>query len=181
MSRISINLLPPEFMAAELKASKFHKVQAIGIGVILFMIFLSSLTFALRILQNRTGELLQARLSKAEQRTADLKNTQASLILIKDRVKIIDQYFGIPSKHTTVYNLVDDLMPSSIIINAMTIERSGNLILLGATPDSQILDTFINSLTTNKTSLDLVKEVTIESLNRARDGLYRFTLEVTPK
>ena len=52
METISINLLPKEFTAEEIKQGKFYKIQAVGISVILLMVFLSVLTISLRIFQS---------------------------------------------------------------------------------------------------------------------------------
>ena len=181
MARISINLLPKGFLTQELKSSKFYKVQAIGVAVILGMSFLVSLTVALRILQSNNIVPVQARLTQAEQRVSDLKSTQASLVLLKDRLEVINQYLGIPSKQTSMYDLIDRLVPSSVLINAITIDKSGEAVILASLPDSQTLDNLITSLTGSEGNQELVQEVSIESLNRARDGLYRISLRIKPK
>ena len=181
MARISINLLPKGFLTQELQSSKFYKVQAIGVATVLGMSFLVSLTVALRILQSNNIVPVQARLTEAEQRVSDLKSTQASLVLLKDRLEVINQYLGIPSKQTSMYDLIDRLVPSSVLINAITIDKSGEAVILASLPDSQTLDNLITSLTGSGNNQELVKEVSIESLNRARDGLYRISLKIKPK
>ena len=54
MAKVTINLLPLEFREQDLNNAKFYKVQIIGVAVVLLIIFLSSLTVALRILQSKT-------------------------------------------------------------------------------------------------------------------------------
>ncbi len=181
MARISINLLPEGFLTQELKSSKFYKVQAIGVAIILGMSFLVSLTVALRILQSNNIVPIQARLTEAEQRVSDLKSIQASLVLLKDRLEVINQYLGIPSKQKSMYDLIDRLVPSSVLINAITIDKSGEAVILASLPDSESLDNLITSLTGSESNQELVKEVSIESLNRARDGLYRISLKIKPQ
>ena len=51
--KIAINLLPIEFTEQEVKRAKFIKIQTIGVFVILLMVFLSSLSVALVILQSQ--------------------------------------------------------------------------------------------------------------------------------
>lgn len=180
MAKISINLLPPEFLAEEIKASKFYKIQTIGVAVIVGMSLLSSLTIALRILQSHNIVLVEARLVNAEQRASDLKSTQVSLVLLKDRLKIISQYLGIPSKQTTMYELIDKLITPSILVNAITVDRSGETVLVAAISDSESLDKLIENLTTKESNGGIVKAVSIESLNRGKDGSYRVSLKIKP-
>ena len=59
MSQIAINLLPYEFREQEIKRTKFYKLQSIGIGIIMLMVFLSSLTVALRVLQSQNISQIQ--------------------------------------------------------------------------------------------------------------------------
>lgn len=181
MARISINLLPTEFLTQKLKSSKFYKVQAIGVAIILGMSFLVSLTIALRILQSDNIVQVQARLTEADRRVSDLKSTQASLVLLKDRLEVINQYLRIPSKQTSMYNLIDKLVPSSVFINTIVVDRSGEVQVVASLSDSQTLDNLITSLTAKESNQDIIKEVSIESLNRARDGLYRISLKIKPK
>ncbi|MDP3758371.1 MAG: hypothetical protein Q8Q86_01500, partial [Candidatus Daviesbacteria bacterium] len=66
--KISINLLPLEIIELEIKKTKFYKIQFVGIAVILSLVFLASLTVALRILQSRNISEVQAKLSQIEQK-----------------------------------------------------------------------------------------------------------------
>lgn len=181
MARISINLLPPEFITEEIKKSKFYKVQVIGVAIILAMAFLTSVTFALRILQSRNVADVQVRLVQAQQKVSDLKSTQAQLVLLKNRLIAINQYLGTPSKQSAMYGLIDSLIPPSILINAISIGKSGEVTLIASIPDSQTLDDLISKLTIKENNQDMVAETSIESLNRTRDGLYRISLKIKPK
>ena len=67
-NRISINLLPPEFLAEDIKRIKFVKIQTIGIGIVLVMIFLASLTVSLRILQSYNIAQIQNKLGQIEEK-----------------------------------------------------------------------------------------------------------------
>lgn len=180
MAKIAINLLPPEFMAEKLKVIKFYKVQAIGVGIILVMIFLTSIIIALRIIQSRTTSLVAGRLAEAEEKATQLKSTQASLVLLKDRLKVIDQFLGIPSKQTSIYKLIDELIPSSVAVNVISIEKSGELTLLASVSDYQTLDRLINDLTNKETTQGRIKEVSIDSLNRTKESFYRISLKIIP-
>lgn len=181
MARISINLLPPEIITRELKKANFYKIQFAGIVVILTFVFLASLTVALRILQSRHISEIQAKLTQTQQRVSDLKSTQASLLLLKDRLTVIDQYLGVPSKQASIYKLIDKLISSSVTISAMTINKAGDVVLLVLVPDAPSLDDLIGKLTTKDNNEEKISQVGVESINRGRDGFYRMSLKIKPK
>lgn len=170
--KISINLLPPEITAVQLKKAKFYKVQAIGVAIILTTVFLTSLTLALRIFQSRNIVLYQTKLARAQQKILDLKDTQASLFLLKNRLATINQYLGVSSEQSSMYQLLDKLIPTSIVINAVTVNKSGEAVLLALAPDAVSLDVLMSNLT--------FSQVSVESLNRGRDGIYRVSLKIKP-
>ncbi|MBI2330341.1 hypothetical protein HYU94_03045 [Candidatus Daviesbacteria bacterium] len=160
--KISINLLPP-------------------VTVILLLVFLTSLTLALRILQSNNIVLSQVKLTKAEEKVSGLKNTQASLFLLKNRLTTIKEYFGVPSKQSSIYQLIEKLIPESVITNAITVDKSGEVVFSALIPDSVSLDLLINSLTGKESNEGKIEEISIESLNRGRDGAYRVGFKIKPK
>ncbi|MCR4305958.1 MAG: hypothetical protein NUV73_02655 [Candidatus Daviesbacteria bacterium] len=180
MAKISINLLPPEIIAREIKKTKFYKIQAIGIAVILVMIFLASLTMALRILQSRNITEVQAKLGQTEQKVSNLKSTQASLFLLKNRLVVIDKYLGVPSKQAAIYKLIDSLIPPTVVINAININKTDEVVLLALVPDAVSLDTFVNNLTGTEENEGTISKVSVESLNRGKDGFYRVSFKIKP-
>lgn len=179
--RIAINLLPPEIRAQEIKKAKFYKIQFIGVTVILVMVFLSSLTVVLRILQSRIIAAVQAKLNQAEQRITDLKETEASLFLLKNRLTVINQYLGVTSKQSSMYQLVDKLTPPSVVIISVTIDKKSDTVILAGVPDPLSLDTLIENLLSKERNEDRVKNIALESLNRGKDGFYRVSFTVKSK
>ncbi len=179
--KISINLLPAEIIAQEFKKAKFYKIQFVGVAIILIMIFLASLTVALRILQSHNITVVQAKLNQTEQKAVDLKDTQASLFLLKNRLSIIDQYAGVSSKQSAMYRLLDKLIPQNVFISAITINKVDETILLASVPDAVSLDILMNNLILKENNEDLISKVSIESFNRGKDGFYRISLKISPK
>lgn len=175
---ISINLLPPEFLTAEVKRAKFVKVQTIGIGIVLVMIFLSSLTVALRILQSYHISQIQNKLGQIEEKVLGLKNRQASLILLKNRLVAIGQYLGEPSAQNKMYKLLDQLIPESVSITALSLDKLGNTTIIAAVPNTTTLDNLMLNLLSKDRNEGKIGQVAIESLNRGRDGVYRLILKV---
>lgn len=180
MAKISINLLPSEIMARELKEAKFYKLQFAGIAIVLVMVFLASLTLALRILQNQSLAAIQATVAEEGQRVSDLKETQASLLLLKNRLNVINQYLGIPSAQSTMYELLEKLIPFSISVNALSIDKGKGVTILATAPDSFALDDLVNNLTNQETNEGKISQISVEALNRGRAGFYRVSFKFVP-
>lgn len=178
MAKISINLLPPEVVAEQLKRTKFYKIQSAGIAIILLMTFLTSLTVAFRILQSRNIVAAQSKLDESSKQVSAYKSTEASLFILKNRLTVIDQYLGVPSEQSAIYRLIDKLIPSSVAVNSLTINKTGDVIVLSSVPDSVALDNLVNNLTSKESNEGKISQVSIDSLNRGRDGMYRVSLKL---
>ena len=183
MAKISINLLPAEFLQEEGKRTKFYKIQAIGIFVILLMVFFSSLSVALRILQSQSVKNVQIRVTAAEERIGQLKDTQASLILLKNRLSAINEYLNKPSAQAQLYAILGKIIPSNVGISSISIDKSGQAQVLASVPDSSTLDNLISSLVNTETNGGKIEEVSMDTVSRGKDGDYRinFRLKTSTK
>lgn len=178
---ISINLLPIEFTQTEVKRQKFVRIQAVGVGVILFMVFLSSLTVALRLLQSKNIDLVQSKVAHAQQQVSSLKDKQESLVILKNRLSTINQYLGTPSKQNSMLTLLSKLLPSSFSLNSISVDKGGDAVVVFLAPDPQTLDNFVASLTNSETNGDQIVSVSIDNLIRGRDGVYKVSLKIKAK
>lgn len=181
MAKLSINLLPKEFTQEQVKRAKFYKVQLLGVAVILLMTFLASVTVALRILQSHHMGLLEAKLAEEEGRINNLKDRQASLLIIKNRLVTIDKYLGSNSNQADIYKLIDDLLPSQVSVTSLSVDRLGQVLLSAVVSDAQSVDDFISDLVDKEKNQQKVTQVSIDSLNRGRDGFYRLGIRIKPK
>lgn len=181
MAKIAIDLLPLEFRAEEVKKAKFVKIQTIGVSIILLMVFLSSLTIALRILQTKQISLVQAQLNQSENRINNQKTTQASLVLLKNRLTTINQYLGTDSKQSQMYKLIAKLLPSAVTISSISVSKEGEVVILATAANGEALDALINNLTSANSNQGKIKEVSAETINRGKDGIYRLTFKIMPK
>lgn len=181
MTKIAINLLSEEFKIAELKRAKFYKVQTIGVAAILIMVFLSFLTVSLRFLQSQNLKQLQGKISAAQDKIIDLKDTQKTLILLKDRLMAIDQYLDHPSKQAQMYNLVAEVLPKSISVSSISVGSTGDVLVLGVARDGESLDKAIADLTLSESGKEKVGQVILDGISRGREGIYRVTFKIKPK
>ncbi len=178
--KISIDLLPIEFKADEIKKAKFYKIQILGVAVILLIIFLSSLTVALKILQTQNISQAEAKLDKIQQQVGGLKDTQSSLVILKDRLTAINQYLGVPSRQVQVYKLIYQLLPASVSVNSISIDKVGEVLVLATVSDASVIDQIINNMLSAEISEGKISQVKVETLSRGRDGIYRLSLKVKP-
>lgn len=181
MTRIAIDLLPLEYREQQLKGVKFLKIQTIGVAVILFMIFLASLTVALRILQSQNISQIKKNITQSEQRVSDQKSTEALLFLLKNRLATINQYIDTPSNQSRMYKLITELIPPSVILSTISVDKSGEALIVAVAPDSTSVDTMINNLTDKNINQNKIKEISLENINSGRDGVYRLSIKVKPK
>ncbi len=149
--------------------------------MILFLIFLSSLTVALKILQTQRLKQTENQLNDATQRVVSYKDRQVTLTALKNRLTAIDKYIGVTSLQAGLLNLINTILPSSAAVSALVIDRSGEIVLSATVSSSSDLDQIINSLTDKDKNHGKISQVSIESLNRSRDGAFRVNLKIKPK
>ncbi len=181
MTKIAINLLPLEFKDQEIKTAKFYKIQTLGILVILLMIVISSLTVALRFLQSKKVVELQSKFDQAEQKVSSFKNSQASLLILKNRLIAINQYWQSPSKQTLSYGLISKLIPPSVSVSSISVDNSGEVLITAQAPDGATMDSVITNLTSQDINQDKISQVALDSVNRGQDGIYRLSLKISTK
>lgn len=178
MSLISINLLPEEFIVEQTKKLKFVKIQSISIAILLLTFFLASLTIALRVLQSQRINQVQGKLTEIESQISGYKTVEDNVVLLKKRIGSINQYLGVSSKGALIYEFVEKNIPSRIIINSLTIDKSGDVFLTLVLPDSISLDAIVNGLLEAQTEKVKIKEISLDGLSRGRDGTYRLSLKL---
>lgn len=179
--KISIDLLPPEFRTEELRKAKFYKIQILGVATVMLMVFLAALTLGLRVLQSQNIARISNQLDQTEEKISGLKTTQASLMVLKNRLTAINQYLGTSSKQSEMYKLINKLIPPSVIVSAFTVEKNSQIVFLALVPDVNSLDNMIESFTNKDLSGGKINQVSIDSLSRAREGIYRVSFKVQPK
>lgn len=181
MERISINLLPQEFISEQIQKTRFYKIQSAGIFVILTMIFLSILVVSLRVLQSSQLNTAGAKASEAEQRVTNLAARQSSLIFLKDRLLSIGQSIGVSSKQAGMYALINELLPQPLSVNQISIGVGGEVLFSATTSNLESIDQLIEDLLDKERNEDKISSVAIEALNRGRDGIYRISFKIVAK
>ncbi len=179
--KLAINLLPIEFRQQDIKNAKFYKVQTIGVIVILLMIFSASAVVALRIFQSKNITQIQSKLSQSEQKISSLKTTESSLFLLKNRLTTIGQYLDNPSAQSEIYKLIIKLLPPAVSVSSISVSKSSEVLILATAADGDSLDRLINNLISKDSNQDKINQISLESLNRGKDGTYRVSIKIKAK
>lgn len=177
--KISINLLPDEFIAEELKKGKFYRVQAIGIFIILFMIFLSMLTVSLRVFQSSGIKSSEVILANAQSKVNSHSSKQTKLVYLKNRLEVISKELGISSKQVEMYGLVESLLPTSVNVITESIGTDGKILISAVVPDPVVLDSMFSDLLNVEKNEGKISKIVVEGIGRGRDNSFRvnFTIE----
>lgn len=181
MEKISINLLPLEYATEEIKRAKFYKVQLLGVVAILLVVFFTSLAVALRILQSQNIREVQTTLSQEEERVSRLKDRQTSLLVIKNRLSTINQYLGVTSKQVSTFNLLNQLLPPQLAISSLSVNRSGDAFIVALAADNLTLDNLVSNLISKDDKSQKISQMSIDTLTRGRDGIYRISFKLKMK
>ncbi len=178
---MDINLLPIGYTKLRKRDTKFYQVQTISIYLLLLLIFVTSITVALRFLQTQQIKAAEANLQEFNLQVSSLKSKEASLVILKDRLTTIDQISTVPSKQRSVYNLVNGLIPPNLTLSFVSVDRSGNMLLSIVAPNFSSLDGLLATLGSTQKNENKITSTSLESFSRSRDGLYRASLKIVPK
>lgn len=177
---IHINLLPPEFAAAQKQGEKFLLVQSISVVMLLIFIFLATVTVAIRVLQHQSFSAVQTEADSLTQKVDGFKNKESALVLLKEKLNAINSIESKPSKQSSLYYLIAQLIPADTSIGSLNIDKTGNVIFSLVSPDVNSLENLLAKLNSEEAEAQFSK-VVIESLGRGRDESLRINLKVTSK
>ena len=175
---ISINLLPKQEAEIVAKQIKFKKVQFIGTLIIALLLFLVSATFGLVIFQNSRLKKSENKLSQAKKAVEQSKTKEVSLLVLKDRIKEIQRLKDQPSKPALVLEMVNKLVPQSVYLSIISIDKNSSANLVLTSPDIEALDNLLSDLLDKQKNEDLVKSITLDNFSRGKEGTYRVALKL---
>jgi len=175
---LNINLLPAEFRVDQKSQKKFQIVQKISIAILLVLVFLASGATAFRIFQSQDITKIEDQAKQGEQRVVAKKTSEATLVVLKNRLTLINQIQKSSSNNTLVYQRISGLIPPDVTTSSLSVDRSGNMLLSIIAPNTQSLEGMLNNLT-SKEAFDAISSIELQSLSRGRDGVFRSSLKIT--
>lgn len=175
MATININLLPFEDAIRQKKEGRFKIIQRISIFLLISLIFLATAGFITLYLQKQNINKVESQAYSAEQDVASLKDKEAALFVLKNRLVTINQLLKVPGQQADIYEMVVQNLPRSVSIASVVIDKNGNIIQSLVVPDGATLDSILDSYLAKATKID------VESLSRGRDSVYRVNLKIQTK
>lgn len=181
MEKIKINLLPPEYTTELLKQIKFDKVQAIGLASMIVVAFISSLITTFALIQAQSVKQAQARLNTVESQVNQLKDTQAQVLLLKNRLTSINKYLEVPSKQSAMYELMSKLLPGSANLGSMAIDRSGDVLASVVVSDASVVDDMFGDFLNNEKNENRIDSVLVENISLGKNSIYTLNFRIKTK
>lgn len=179
MINISINLLPKEILLQRQQNTKLRFLTVLSMGLLILLIFLSSATLAMRIAQNLEFRKASDNVVYAQEREASLKSKEAQLVFLKERLSLIDSFSQKDKKIKEMFNLVLNLIPLDIQISELSVDKTGNMVILLSTNNLFSLEKMTEDLGNKEKNSNLIKKISMEGLTRGKDGIFRFSLKIT--
>lgn len=176
MDKLKINLIPPEIKEKAKKEAKRSLVIRISIGLLGLLILATSGILAVIIFQNVTLQSLNASLEEEKGKVAKLKDKEAVVFFLKNRLDSINKFSATRYTQSDVFELITSLYPVGVDVLSLKIDRTEKVQLQGKTDSTASLDSLFNNLTDPKINEGKIASVSVESLNRGQDGSIKFSL-----
>lgn len=177
---LSINLLPPENILAGKRDAKILLANRIGLWLFVALIFFTSVTLSLRILQNLKLKQLTGNVAEAQTKVISLKDKEGAAVLLKQRLSLIES-LRTDSNKLALFNLFIGLAPADVVITSTSINRSGDLEVSAIASSLTSVEQLFNGLNNPERTSNLVSRVDLSSFSLGRDGGYRFTVNISSK
>ena len=180
MKSFAVNLLPVEIILQRKQNLKLALINRVSIIFLILLIFATSATLTLRIIQSSKLEKEKKDLVYAESRVTELKNNEGQMIMLKQRLSKIQNLSGEDLKRKAIFNLIIYLTPQEIEISEIVVDRRGNVLATFATTSLSAFTTLVDNLRDKEKNMGLIQSVNMESMSFGRDSQYRFSLKIVP-
>lgn len=181
IGKLLVNLLPSEILLQRRQSMKLALVNKISIITLVILILLASGTLALRVSQNFNFKNAQQDLVAAEGKVAALKDKEAEMVALKQRLGSIKSLQGGDTKITSIFNMVIYLTPLGIQVTEASVDKSGNMIVTMVAPEIAMVESLIENLGDKEKSSNLISKVELQGMSLGRDFSIRLVFKITPK
>ena len=181
ITKISVNLLPQEILLQKGQRSKLLLINKISIFTLVVLVFFTSATLALRLIQGSALQKSQQSLVYAQDRVTSLKDKEQQIFLLKDRLDSIQSLSDLDVKRREIFNLVVFLTPPDIHILEISVDKDGNMNISLVSPSLSSIGTLVSNLGNQEKNSNLISRVELQGLSIGKDFVYRFSLRIVPK
>jgi hypothetical protein len=178
MSKVSINLLPPEL--EKVKKARVNKsiISTVSVGFLVVCIILALGVLLFRLAQNQDFQKWTKEVSSQKDIIKSTTNIQKSDLstAAKARVDSITKVTKTDLPAAYAYTLILKLIPEQMFLNTMTVDKKGKLVLDIETTNLSTLDQFLNNLNDPVVNNNKISNVTVESLSRGKTDEMRLQI-----
>lgn len=180
-SKILVNLLPQEVILERKQSSKLAFLNRLSMVTLIALVFFTSATLTLRIIQSNQLKGAQDDLVLAQTKVTGLKSREDQITALKQRINSIQNIMGGDSKRKELFNLLLNLTPMDVQISDIAIDKAGNTILVINSYSLASIDTFLSNLGSKEKNSDLIGKIDLNGLSITANSIYRLDLKLTPK
>ncbi len=174
MTKLSINLLPPEFALSKKKQHRQLIIANSSIMALVFVIIVTGTTIALRLSQKTDIQKSEQDLNNIQQQISRFSEQETLVRIFKTRIdKIVNIQKSYTDKPLT-FSLDPQALPPAVSIIASNTDKSGLVRIDGETFDPRALDTFFDNLFKLHQDQNQIGKVKVESLTKSKSGAIRF-------
>lgn len=178
MDKIKLNLLPPEIKNLAKKAAKQAKINRISIGLLGFLILVTSGILAAVIFQGVSLNSLNTQIEQEKSRITKEKDTEAVVRLLKNRIDTINEFGEKKYKQREVFDLISGIFPQGVTLKSIQIDKTPRVVVGVETENTVSLQNLFDNLTDPKTNKGKITSVVVESMNKNLLGKIRFELTI---
>ena len=180
MPGISVNLLPKDVILQRRQNSKLSIVNRLSVGLLITLVFFTSATLAVRIMQRTQLQNVQQGLVYAQEKVQNLSGKEEQVIILKNRLDAIGSLMGGDSKRKEVFNTVIHLTPLDLQVIEVLVDKNGIMTISFSGSSLPSIKELLANLSNKENGLDPAK-INLEGLSLGKDSVYRFTLKIIPK
>lgn len=178
---LSVNLMPQELEASKKDKSNFYLVRNICIAIMLVFLSIAAIITGLTFYQGTRLKGAENRLKDIEGKILALKEREKLLFSLKQRISSIKDLVSEPAKSTDSFNFITDIIPTSVKIIQISIDKVGKVTFTGEVDDVDNLEFFFNDLAVPQEKNIRIARVDLENLSLAQDKKYRFEVVISLK
>ncbi len=179
MDKLKINLIPPEIKEQAKKEAKRSFIVKISAALLGVLILFTAGLLAVIVFQNMALQSLNTQLEEEKAKIAGLKENEAVVFFLKNRIDSINQFSDGHYKQGETYDLISSLIPPGINLVSLQIDKTPTVNLQGDTAATVALNNFFNDLMDSGKNEGKIASVSVESLNRSQSGNIGFNLVIT--
>lgn len=178
MDKLKINLIPPEIKERAKKQQKKARVIKVSVGILVVLIVITIALIGGVVLQNGKLQSLNNELEQQRTQISQLKDNEATIFFLKNRIDTINQYDRNKYPQGEVFELMRKLIPPGINMTYLQVNKTETVSFQGDTVSSAALELFFNNLMNPAKNEGRIAGVSVDSLSKTQAGSIVFDLKI---